>query len=450
MEHPASTFEHTDAAPAPRSLMHRWFVEYNPTYLFSAALVLAGLTLVSCDLAEADALAGVGLTGVAEIYALALIAASALLVRVGQRRVAVMVGLLAALYQCDLIMHTETCAFLGELGFGLALAWAALFHVKLRLLARALELRPSRSALAVPSIGALGLAVLPHLLRALLPHDRGPVVALFVFGIGAAALWTHRHIESAVGYDYRGRRAITGTWLLWAGGALAHVGYWGLELGVDLRALAPALLLLATRWGGRERYVWLVATAALALSAWIDPDLFTTTAAMVTVVFVLRALRTPTQVESADAPTDSFPPYRGAADAPIPDAPAPRIELVFAYATRAARVRLLSGALASAHLAAWTALTTSGGVWRTHVLWLDLVIVVALALAFAATRRAPPLVPIAGLATHLAIGAGWLRAPVHAAEYGVWSIGLGFMLLGVSLIASWRIARPQREPAADG
>lgn len=432
------------------SLLHEWFVEYNPTYLFSAALVLAGLTLVSCDLAEADALAGVGLTGVAEIYSLALIAASALLVRLGQRRVAVMVGLLAALYQCDLIMHTETCAFLGGVGLALALAWAALFHVKLRLLARALELRPSRSALAVPSLAALGMAVLPHALRALLPHDRAPVVALFVFAIGAAALWTGRRIESAVGYDYRGRRAIRGTWLMWAAGALAHVVYWGVSLGVDLLALAPVAVLLSTRWATRERSVWLACAAALGLVAMFDASLLPVTAAMVSVVLVLRALRTPTHAPAIEVSTAAAPaPYRGAPRDPTPETNREIPEPTFARASPVAVTRLLAGAMTSAHFSAWTAMT-SGGLWRTHVLWLDLVLAVALVLALARARRAGPLVPLAALATHFAITLGWIRAPHHAAEYGVWSIGIGFALLGASLITSWWIAAPQRQAAPAG
>ncbi len=441
-----------DTPPFPvRALLHRWFVEYNPTYLFSAALVLAGLTLVSCDLADEGALAGLAVTAVAETYALALIGGAALLVRLGQRRVAVMVGLLAALYQCDLTLHVETCAYLGGLGWALALGWAALFHVKLRLLARALELTPSRSALAVPSIGALGLSLLPHALRDLPTDARSWLVALFVFGLGALGLWTERAIESAAGYDYRGRRAIRGTWLMWAGLALAHVVYTSVAMHVDLLALAPGALLLTTRWARRERTVWITSLATLALTALILPQSFWVSAALVALVLTLRALRVPMCLptptpESAGTPA----PYRGAPpEDPTPETNREMPETVFVFAERAARERLFAGALASAHLSAWTVLTT-GGLWRTHVVWLDLVLVVVLAAMSWRARRPYALAPAAALGAHVAITIGWLHVPRGAAEYGVWAIGLGFALLGGSLATSWRLAAPRPREAATG
>lgn len=437
----------TEASPL-RALLHRWFVEYNPTYLFSAALVLAGLTLVSCDVAHEDALAGIGLTGVAELYALALIGGAALLVRLGQRRAGVMVGLLAALYQCDLTMHTETCAFLGELGWALALGWAALFHVKLRLLARALDLRPSRTALAVPSVGALVVALAPHALRSIAAPDRGPVTALAVFAVGIGALWTRRTIESAVGYDYRGRRAIRGTWILFAVGALAHVAYWGLALHVDLLALVPVAILLATRWATRERAVWLASCAALA-TALVDPALLPVISAMVAVVLALRALRAPdVRAPVATATAGSPAPYRGAPPEPTAETSDENRGPTFAPSAPPAMARLLAGALASVHVSAWTTLA-AGGVWRPHVLWLDVLVVLVIAVLAVRLRRAEPVAPIVGLGVHLAITTGWLTMPRAAGEWGAWSIAIGFAVLGGSLAASWWIAREgERETAA--
>lgn len=88
-----------DAAADPfRQFLHTTFVTYNPIYLASAALVLAGLWLVSHDLATRGGLYGLGVSGIAELYAIALIGSAAILFRTGQRRVAVMLGLLAAVY----------------------------------------------------------------------------------------------------------------------------------------------------------------------------------------------------------------------------------------------------------------------------------------------------------------------------------------------------------------
>lgn len=422
-------------AEAPRgalhALIHEWFVEYNPIYLFSAALVLAGLTLVSCDLAENGALESLGVTAVAELYALALIAGAAFLRRLGARRVAVMVGLLAALYQCDLTMHVETSAFLGTIGFVGACVWIALFAVKLRLLAAALELRLSRSALLVPTFGAAGLALLPQLFRHLAPDSRTTLVALVAFVVAASALWTSRTVESAVGFDYRGRRALRGTWLMWAGGALLHLTYWVVELGIQLDGLVPAALLLTTRWARRERSVWAIVAATLAGVAWLAPSSMPSTALMVSVVLALRAFRAPIiTLPAAAAP--QVPPYRGAGLEPAEEAPELASEISFGPADPIAIERLLLGVATSLHLCLWTTSAT-GGLWLAHVPPLDIALVAACGFAAWRGRRWQSATPLVPLATHLAIQLGWLTVPRDATELGTWSIVLGFGLLAAAL-----------------
>ena len=77
-----------------RPLLHRWFIEYNPFYLLSATLVLAGMIVWSHGVAEQGSLYGsFGIAAVAEVYAAALIGGAALLMRIGQRRPAVMLAL---------------------------------------------------------------------------------------------------------------------------------------------------------------------------------------------------------------------------------------------------------------------------------------------------------------------------------------------------------------------
>jgi hypothetical protein len=429
-----------DTSPSPtdplRALLHEWFVKYNPVYLFSAALVLVGLTLVSCDLADEDALGGLGVTGVAELYAFALIGGAALLRKLGRRRVAVMVGLLAALYQCDLTMHVETCAFLPAMGWLFASLWALLFAVKLRLLAAALELRLSPSAFLVPTLGAASLAVLPQLLRTVPLDARASVLGLVVFAIGAAALWTPRTIESAVGFDYRGRRAIRGVWLMWSAGAALHVAYWLATTGVGARGLLPAAALLSTRWVLRERSVWARVILTLAAVALLAPTSMPAAALMAAVVLALRAMRTPVFVAG---PTQLTPPYRGdSVGQEITSTAAP--EIAFETETPIALERLLLGAATSAHLSVWTA-CASGGVWLAHVPVLDAALVVVCALAFWGSRRWQTITPLVPLSVHLAIQLGWLTRPRGPGEWGVWSIGIGFALLATALGASWRAHR---------
>ena len=104
-----------DHAPAPRHpLLHRWFVQYNPLYLLSAALVLFGTHLLYRDLLAAGYLLGqLGVPAIAEIYAWALIGGAALLTRIELRRPAVLLALLAVLFQGDLTLLIETSVYLG-------------------------------------------------------------------------------------------------------------------------------------------------------------------------------------------------------------------------------------------------------------------------------------------------------------------------------------------------
>ncbi len=107
-----------------RRLMYRWLIEYNPLYLLSAALVLGGMQLISRGLAENGSLyQQVGVAAIAEVYAFALIGGAALLTRIGLRRPAVLLALVTILYQGDLTLHTETCAYLGWVGWLGAGAW---------------------------------------------------------------------------------------------------------------------------------------------------------------------------------------------------------------------------------------------------------------------------------------------------------------------------------------
>lgn len=429
----------TDSASAP-GLVHRWFVQYNPLYLLSAALVLGGVWLVSRAAAEQASLLGqLGVAGIVEVYAFALIFGAAFLTRMQLRRPAVMLGLLAVLYQCDLTLHVETSAYLGGVGRVAAAVWLVLFVVKLVALAWALELRLSRSALLVPIAGALGLAVLPQIFREVGPDARSALVALWVFGVGAAALFTSRRVDSLVGYDIRGRRAVLASWGISAALLLGHVLYWSAENGVSLVALLPVGALLGTRWARRERTVWAVALGTLAGVGVFVPALVSSTALMVAVILALRALRAPMWLTPTTVFRAPGEPYRGFAPPPVVE----EASVAFVRAPKREMERLLVGAGASVYVSVWTLGWTGHAgcfveLWPSHFWPLDLALAIAAVLAAWRLRRALPLAPAVVTYAHLAIQVGWITAPHGALEWGVASIALGFATLGGSLgLSHW-------------
>lgn len=434
----ARSEEHPPGDPLA-ALLRTWFVTYNPVYLASAALVLGGLWLVSFDLAKRGVFGGLGVSAIAELYALALIGGAAVLQRTGQRRAAVMLGLLAALYQCDLTLHVETSSYLGLIGQVATLLWVALFASKLILLARALELHLSRSAFWVPTLGAATLALLPQLLPHLTSEARASLVALVLFLIFASAGWTSRSIASSGGFDYRGRRSIRGVWWLFSAGALVHVAYWCSAFDVSPRAFAPALFLLATRLMTRERSAWAMVVGTLAVVAALDPAMLAVTALMAAIALGLRALRHP---RAAGAQRDRTPPYRGALAsderADVTELAAPVIQ--YELREHGERARLLLGALAAMHLSlsALLCISTPGveGVWVDHSWVLDLSLVGLCLAALVRGRHPRALGPLAPMAFHLSIQLGWLRLPSSAVAWGAWSIAIGFGLLGLAVAAS--------------
>lgn len=444
---PSSPAQAVQAAPpdpwSAARLLHRWLVEYNPVYLLSAALVLGGLNLVSSALVRRGALYGqLGVAAVAELYALALIAGAALLTRLGLRRPAVMLALLAVLYQADLTIHTETCAYLGALGVVATAAWLALFVTKLYALAAALRLRLSTTAVAVPTVAAMGAAILPHLLVGADAHAKSTLAAGWLFALFAFALWTRREVDSLEPLDAWGRqvlrRALWATWALWATLTVGHVLFWSSEWRISVGPLIVVAMLLITRLLRREGQVWLIVGATLLFVGLAMPETMSIAAAMAAVVLILHALRQPSPVAGVDRPDRASGPYRTAVTDPPPASDDPDTPLVFAPAERAARLRLLSGALCSVYLAVWTH-GWIGGAWPAHVLVLDVAFGVAIAMLVwkASTRAVVVALPMTCL--HWAAQVGHIRMPNSPLEWGLLCVGLGFSLLAISLLASWRL-----------
>lgn len=419
-----------------RPLLHRWFVEYNPCYLLSAAMVLAGLLLLSAGLAhDESALGRLGVTAIAELYAVALIGSTALLARIGQQRSAVMLAVLAMFYQGDLTLHTDTAPDLGPLGAVTSAAWLALFLAKLSALAWAMKLRLSREAAAAAALGAGGLALLPFVLDHAGRHGAPALVMLWLFAL--SALQGRGVISSRAPLDEWGgtvlRRAVGLTWLFFAAQLAFHLRFWAEQGHVDVALFLPLALLVGTRWASSERATWALVSMTLLLVGALLPHLLSSTALVAAAVLALRGLdrwlaRRSVQVQ--DSPGTA--PYRAESVAtpsePDEDTSSP--------------ARWFLGAALSLHLSLWT-LGWSAGPFPSHVLPLDLLFSLLLAAAAFRFRMPLLLLPLVGLWSHATWQARLIPVPRTLMQWGGASIGTGFALLLASLgVSYWLRPRP--------
>lgn len=430
----------TTRAPEPatsfwRRLFHRWFVEYNPLYLVSALLVLGGLTVISGSTAESQASSREALVAViAELYAFALIAGAALLVRIGLRRPAVMLALLTALYQCDLTLLTESQV---HLGLGSAL-WIGLFIAKLRALAWAMQVRLSRSAIVVPAVGALGLAIMPHVLLHFRAYERGSIVAVWLFALFATGLWTSREVTSIETLDAWGQTVLARTqraiWVMWAAASAGHALFWCDQFGASAVLLMPSGILLATRFMRAELRVWAAVTGALLFTGAVAPESFWLVALLAAVTLTLRALRRPTPIERvAESPSDATPYRASGAEAPLP-----RFQMGFARSERAPMLRLLTGAIVGVYLSLWT-FGWQGGPLPHHTMMLEASLLAALLVMAYRARTRLVLTPLAPAWLHAGLQAGLIAAPASTLQWGITSVGVGFVLLLGSLLVAFRL-----------
>lgn len=432
----------------------RWFLEYNPLYLISAAAVLVGVYVLSTGLAQEDGLqAELWLTALTEVYQLLLIAGAALLYRIGDRRPAVMLALLAVVYCGDLTFQNRVAAYLGVLGLAASLLWWTLLAGKLYLLTWALRLRASKTALLVPLLGALGLAALPHLLerKLLTAHVAEHVIVLFVFVLGSLGAWTRRQVESLDGeLSSWGRtvlrRASAATWLLWAVLVLVHVVLWSLDHQLSPFLLLAAVgLLLATRWVADELRAALLLATALGAVALLQPSSLWLIALLASATAALRSYRRRSQLCGESVATAQPHPYRLPSTPPAPaTAPPP---WVLTSPGRAERGRWMLLALCSAYLGLWT-MDWSGGAWLPHLLWLDLSMTALALLLFFRWPVRLAVLPLLLLHGHRVAQSDLLPARGNAVGWGALILGLGFLLLLVGLTINWLGRR--RQPPSGG
>jgi hypothetical protein len=424
-----------------RPVLHRWFVEYNPAYLLSAAFVLAGTMLLSRGLAAHESLlGGLGVTAVAELYAAALIGSAALLMRIGQRRSAVMLALLAVFYQGDVTLHTDTSPAFGWAGPLAAGAWLALFGAKLSALARAMQLRLSRPFVATMALGALGLAAFPYLLPSLPSRAAAALIMLWLLAL--SSIPRAGSVTSSKPLDAWGntvaRRAVKVTWAVLALLLWLHITFWSTQGHFDLIAVAPVLPLVLTRWLRTDARTWATLAATLLFVAWASPPSFSAAALAAAAALLLRARdawhTVTTRKHMMTTPAGGA--YRAGDDEPrfLEEAP---------DRAGAARPWLVGAAVAS-YLALWT-LGWSGGPWPAHIFPLDLLATAAALLGAWRARARAALAPAAAAWAHLAWQARLVSAPDTLAGWGGASIAIGFVMLLASLATSYAL-RPRLQP----
>lgn len=421
-----------------RRLFYRWFVEYNPIYLLSAGLVFAGCFLWSRDVVNEGSLrSALGIPLVAEMYAASLIGGAALLTRIGMRRPAVLLALIAIVYQWDTTLHTEACAFLGVPGAVASLVWLVIFAIKLFALGWALRVRFSPFAVASALTAAVGLVLAPRVLPLVGERTASALLAVWVFAL--VSLHRRDAITSLAPLDTWGttvlRRVTRAAWIMSAALVGLHVIVWAVNTELLLAPTFIVLPLLGVQRFRRERWVWISVGGALLLAAGGPQGTFFVIAFLAAVALVLRAtapILAPTAIAAAAPPST---PYRAGEDATVVSPS----QWVAATLDRAERARAMSGALFATYLGLWTC-RWSEGPWPAHVLALDVVLALVIAVAAWRTRvRAPLIVPFALDVAHLVIASRLVPLPRSASGWGATVITLGFVLLGGSLAASYRM-----------
>ncbi len=429
------------------ALLYRWFVQYNPLYLLSAALVVFGLYEMHGALADDTSVWGrLGVGVLSEAYAFALIAGAAILTRLSLPRPAVFVALIALVYQGDLALGTEHYALLGRVGLLASFAWVLAFYVKLRGLAWALRLEISVSATAIPVFGALGVALIPHLSRRIDSSGLTIIVGAWLFVLFAAGFWTTRPVTSRAPLDAWGRtvlaRSLRATWVIFAVLAVGHVYFWTEQYNLDGSIFLPVALLLMTRWVQREIAVLVTVGTALFSIARLTPALLNVTAQMSALTLMLYALRKPVAPSVRD--NEQRDDYRATTSTDPEVIPAS-----FAIAPMPALVRQLAWSGYAFYLAAWTS-GWSGGPLPAHMVPLDLAAALVVAVVAWKSRVRVIVAPLVATYVHWSIQTRLLRAPHSPLQWGLATFATGFAMLGASIVTSWRVALRMEHCAPSG
>ncbi len=416
-----------------RPLFHRWFVQYNPLYLLSAALVLVGGLLCSRGLGTSTSTA-IEIELVTELYAVALIGGAAFLERMGLRRPAVMLGLLVTLYQWDLMLHTETCGYLVGTGTVASIGWFGLFFAKMAGIAWALRLRFSRRIWAMTALAASGLAWGPQLLRMLDYRQDGMLITAWLFAL--CALYDSNGISTKFELDAWGKTVLRRSTL--AVTALSglllsmHVLLWASDRHFHLEYILVVFPLLLVRRVERESIAWTIVLSVLVGVALLKPGALSVTALLAAASFAHRVLSPPRRTTFTR--TMGVPTYRA-----LPDlGPEQRVASVEEIVAPGERARLAFGILGGVYLAMWS-FDWMGGSFPHHIVVLDLAYATISTLLLFRTRQWT-MAPL-GIAPFAMPIAQRVPTPHNEWQVGVMALICGFVLLGVGLGATWWLRR---------
>jgi hypothetical protein len=378
-------------------LFHRWFVQYNPLYFFSALCVLAGVLLISRSLPEVGLDRGrLFLAGVVQLYELLLIGAAALLFRAaGQRRPAVMLAIVAIPFLFDWTFQTETLSVVGEAGIIAAAVWAALVPIKMLLLAWTFRLRGPAILLLILAVASAVVAGMPQVMnRTAIDAGLLHLGSLWLFAaLVAAVLRLWPKVRSSEKLEPWGHtvllRTLRAAGVMWAGLYLMHAGTWMIQFNVDPHPLqAVPFVLLLPFLIRHESLAWLSAAGAVAIST-LYPTTVAPTAAFVGLLFVIHA-----------------------------------------YGLRQKRAYV--GALLSFHIGLWTT-GWQGGPFPPSDLLLSLITAAAL-LGVAWKSRLPTAVVAAVLVL--------LLVPRSILEWGITVLAIGFIALLAGVMINWHNRLP--------
>jgi hypothetical protein len=282
-----------------RKTLHTWFVQYNPFYFFSASCVLFGMFLISRGLSTMDWQQGqLLLTFIMQLYEILLMAAGAFLFRVaGQKRSAVILGIIEVFFLFDCTLRTEMMSSMGSVGIVASTLWVVLVGLKLKALTWVFRLKVAGWTLLLPFLATFGIGLFPHFLAYHEAHRTMIHLASVWYGAILLALvhYISPRVDSHILLDSWGRTVLIRTkkaaFMVWAGFYFFHMAMWMVLYDVQpsLAHAAPFFILWMMK--GREIWAWTGGPVMMALSS-VFPWAVTPAALVVSVLYGLRGRKT--------------------------------------------------------------------------------------------------------------------------------------------------------------
>ena len=259
-------------------LLEEWFVRYNPLYVASACLTVAGARQLSLGIAARGWDDGSVLpTCVLALYQLLLAMACVVVARAGATRPAVILALVETLFVVDPTFQSDRIAFDADRAIGLvgALCSLTLAGLVTRILSRALNIELGRSLRTLLFLTVGGITLGPQLLHSdvLSLPDAYLLLVLWGVTIVVVAVRFSIHIEIRGGgeewAETVARRASIYLTFLFPVACLVHLKGWFDVFEASLDWRTPLVLAFAFVIAARsEQIVWLGALAAFSIALW--------------------------------------------------------------------------------------------------------------------------------------------------------------------------------------